>query len=192
MGWSATGCCTGPGHLADATDSDLDRLVELGVRTIVDLRTDHDIAAEGEDRVPDGIAHVRVPIADEAGRGKEIRDLVTGQDVDALRGAFGDGRSLALATAGAANFVRSEAHVASFVDASKIVLDPDAWPVVWHCSAGKDRAGWVGTIALLAAGADDDAMVSHYLESNASAPDLTEAIPDAELRELLGPFMAGS
>ena len=31
----------------------------------------------------------------------------------------------------------------------EIVLDPAAWPVLWHCSAGKDRAGWAATAVLL-------------------------------------------
>ena len=122
------------GHLARATDADLARLVALGIRTVVDLRTDHDLAADGSDRV------------------------------------------------------------AVFRRVVDVVTDQDRWPLVWHCSAGKDRAGWVGTVVLLALGVERDAIVAHYLESNATAASQSAALLESgwmteEVLELARPFM---
>ena len=74
------------------------------------------------------------------------------------------------------------------------VTDADRWPLVWHCSAGKDRAGWVGTILLLALGVERDAIVEHYLESNRVGTRRAAALVDGgmlteEGLELLRPFI---
>ena len=76
------------GHLADSTDADRERLQELGIKTVVDLRTDGDIDSDGHDVVPDGIRHVRVPIHDDAVQGEEIRHHVFDADMDEVRAAW--------------------------------------------------------------------------------------------------------
>ena len=43
------------GHLAGTSEVDRDRLEALGIRTVVDLRTEGDIAADGTDAVPAGM-----------------------------------------------------------------------------------------------------------------------------------------
>ena len=45
-------------------------------------------------------------------------------------------------------------------------IEADQRPILWHCSAGKDRAGWAATLVGMALGVPDDALVAHYLESN--------------------------
>lgn len=177
------------GHLANATEADHQRLRELGVRTIVDLRTDADIDGDGEDRVPPGIDHRRVPIRDDAGRGDQIRSMVMRGDLDEIREVMGDGRGHAMATEGAAGFVSSEERMASFGQVMEIVTDPDSWPVLWHCSAGKDRAGWIGTSVLLGLGARTDVVISHYLESNVQLAGIGALFPEGEMKDLLRPFL---
>jgi len=182
------------GHLASATDADLERLVALGVRTVVDLRTDHDLAADGSDRTADGIEHLPVPIPDDSGLGVGIRELISEADPVAIRAAWGDGVATALATEGARCMVTGPARVAVFRRVVDLVTDHDRWPLVWHCSAGKDRAGWVGTVVLLALGVERDAIVAHYLESNAvvasrSAALLASGWMTEEVLDLARPFM---
>ena len=38
----------------------------------------------------------------------------------------------------------------------RTVLAPEQAPVLFHCTAGKDRTGWAATVLLLAAGVDED------------------------------------
>ncbi len=178
------------GHLAGATDADLDGLVERGIRTVIDLRTDTDVAAEGEDRLPDGVDHHRVPIPDDAGRGAETRALIMRGDLGEIRAEMGEGRAHAMATAGAAEFVRDDERNATFGRVLALVADPDNWPVLWHCSAGKDRAGWVGTLVLLGLGAEQVVIVDHYVESNRHLRGVWGALfPDGELKDLLRPYL---
>ncbi|MEC8998970.1 MAG: tyrosine-protein phosphatase [Actinomycetota bacterium] len=157
------------GHLGRATETDLARLEALAVRTVVDLRTDDDIAADGPDKVPDGVLEVLVPIPDDAGMGAAIRGLIMRGDEDEMRSVWSDGRSMEIAVGGAAMMVTDPGRVAAFAEVFSVVADPGRWPLIWHCSAGKDRAGWVGTALLLLLGVERDAVVAHYLESNRGA-----------------------
>ena len=177
------------GHLADTTDADREVLVALGVKTVVDLRTDHDIGVEGSDVLPEGIEHVRVPIHDDAGHGEEIRRLVGSADMDAVRAAFGDGRALEMGKQGSAAMARRGPRMDSFRPAIELITDPASWPVLWHCSAGKDRAGWTATAVLLAVGASQDTIVDHYLASNGRGLSGRRDWASPELIELLDPFV---
>ena len=154
------------GHLAAATAADLARLEALAIRTVVDLRTGHDIAADGPDQVPDGVVERPVPIPDDAGLGADIRAMILRGDEDEMRAVWSDDRAQDIAVRGAAVMATAPDRVATFAEVFSVVLDPGNWPLVWHCSAGKDRAGWVGTALLLLLGVERDAVVAHYLESN--------------------------
>ncbi len=176
------------GHLAGLSDDDAQRISDLGIRTIIDLRTESDIASEGEDRVPDGARHHRVPIYDEAGRGDDLRARILGGSLDSVRAEMGDGRAHQMAIDGAVAFVLDAARRATFATATAIVIDPDNWPVLWHCSAGKDRAGWLGTTVLLAAQASPETIIDHYLESNRMVGHAA-MIPEGEMKELIRPFI---
>ena len=183
-----TGLLFRSGHLANMSDRDERRLGELGIRTVVDLRNDGDIASEGQDRIPGGVVHHRAPIHDDAGRGGDIRDMIMRNDLDELRAEMGDGRAHQIALDGGIAFVQNPDRVASFAGAMEVIVDPDNWPVLWHCSAGKDRAGWVATAVLIAADASTEVIVDHYVQSNATS-DTAERFPEGELKDLIRPFL---
>ena len=56
---------------------------------------------------------------------------------------------------------------ARFLD---LVADESRRPMLFHCSAGKDRAGWAATLVGLALGVPDDALLEHYEASNSHRP----------------------
>ena len=59
--------------------------------------------------------------------------------------------------------------------------DPDAYPVYFHCTFGRDRTGVVGTLLLLTLGATRDTVMAEYLlsEPNVGAyPDSLDAVLD--------------
>lgn len=176
-------------HLGNASEADLAQITnDLGVRTIVDLRTDHDIASEGSDPPIDGVAHYHVPIFDDAGQGERLRAIVLGGDRGQLRRFVGGGMGLHMATVQSKEFVSNPSRMTEFGKAMRIIIHPDNWPLLWHCSAGKDRAGWVATAILLLLGADDETTVSHYLESNEAKSWMLETA-DTDFVELLKPFL---
>jgi protein-tyrosine phosphatase len=154
------------GHLGEATDADVARLADLDIALVVDFRTDDDIRLDGPDRLPDGVRYVRTPIGDDTGRGAEIRALMATEDPTALEQAFGRGRSLEMATAGARLVVLDEGALDAYRTFVGEVLEHAPDTFLFHCTAGKDRAGWAASILLFALGAADDHVTSHYLESN--------------------------
>jgi protein-tyrosine phosphatase len=178
------------GHLADTTEADREQLLALGIRTVVDLRTDHDLEADGDDVLPDGITRVHAPIHDDAGYGSEIRRMLTEANMDEVRAAFGDGKAHEMALHGSAAMAEKGPRMESFRPAFEVVMDPASWPVLWHCSAGKDRAGWTATAVLLAVGTDPGTIVDHYLASNGRGLSGTTNWGTDELREVLEPFVS--
>lgn len=158
-------------HLADVTDDDLATLVDLDIRTIVDFRNDADLAGDGgADRVPDGVEHLRLPMSDSGGRMAELRDLLTSGDEGLIDKHFGDGKALAIATEAVASMALSPELQQRYGRFLAMVAEPDRRPILWHCSAGKDRAGWAATLLGMALGVADDVLVDHYLESNKWRP----------------------
>ncbi len=182
------------GHLGRASDADLARLDALAVRTVVDLRTPDDIEADGPDLVPIGVMERPVPIPDDAGAGADIRSMIIRGDDDEMRSVWSDGRSAEIAVRGAAMMVTEPGRVATFARVLDLVTDPVNWPLVWHCSAGKDRAGWVASALLLLLGVERDAVVAHYLESNRGVEErvrtyVQSGFVSAEGFELMRPFV---
>lgn len=152
------------GHLARATDDDVAHLGSLGVTLIVDFRTDHDIEAEGHDRLPPDVRHVRTPVFDEGGHRTPIRELfMSGADLSEV---LGGGRARQLVLDGYRRNAVAPWCVEAFSTFVGEVVAADGGAVLWHCSAGKDRAGWAACILGLALGVERDAIVDNYLESN--------------------------
>ena len=182
------------GHLAGTSEVDRDRLEALGIRTVVDLRTEGDIAADGTDAVPAGMERLSLPIPDDAGAGADIRAMIMRGDEAEMRAVWSDGRSAEIAVRGAVRMVTDTSRVAVFARVLDAVTAPGNWPLVWHCSAGKDRAGWVATALLSLLGVERDAVVAHYMESNRGSEDRVASLvasgfvtPTA--MELMDPFV---
>lgn len=151
------------GHLAHASDEDLRQLAELGVGRIFDFRTEADIASEGADRLPDGTSYLRLPMPDPA-RHQDLRGLINGADEESMQELFGDGKAAAMMREAAELLVR-ERREAYRVFLTELAGE-EYRPALFHCSAGKDRAGWAGSLVLLALGVEEDQVVEQYLLSN--------------------------
>lgn len=62
-------------------------------------------------------------------------------------------------------------------------------PVVFHCSAGKDRTGFAAALLLAAVGVRWEAVVTDYLRTNADwqpPADIADRVPESYRRALLG------
>jgi protein-tyrosine phosphatase len=185
------------GHLAEATDDDLAAVASLGIGSIIDLRTPADHTGDGGlDRVPEGVAHHAIPVVDSSGHNAELREVIVAGDQTVLNERFGNGRAAQLAGEGVAVMATEPEKIAVFAQVLHHVADAAGTPVLWHCSAGKDRAGWAATVVGMALGVPDDALVEHYLLSNVHRPvadrvahyealglDVTAILPLMEVRE---------
>ncbi|WP_155885074.1 tyrosine-protein phosphatase [Actinomadura flavalba] len=144
------------------TDSDVDRLA--GLRTVVDFRTDHETAANGPDRLPPGAAHVALPVG--GGDLERFYQVIAAGDPGEQEKVFGGGRTERILVKVNRDFVAVDAERAAFAAALRAIGDAEALPLLFHCTAGKDRTGWMAAIVLTILGVSGDVIMADYLRSN--------------------------
>ena len=157
------------GHLGHASEKDRGRLAELGLRQVFDFRTPRDIEIEGEDRLPSGVAQVLLPMRDPSTT-KDLRGLIESSSPEQLKEIFGNGGAAELMQRGAAGLVKT--RCAQYAEFLARLAEPESFPALFHCSAGKDRAGWAGSVVLLALGIDEEEVIEQYLLSNRAADEI--------------------
>jgi protein-tyrosine phosphatase len=134
------------GNLARVGEAGRTALHGLGVRSIVDLREDDEIAFEPTDLGDLPIAVQRVPLFAGSLASFFEADVTLG----ALYRALIDGSGAAIV-----DVVR------------RVVADA---PVLVHCTVGKDRTGVVVALTLAAAGVEEEAIISDYARTEALLP----------------------
>lgn len=137
--------------LSELDDGELAILSGLKIRTVIDFRDRGEILYS-PDRLPEtAVNQTHIPI--EAGR---------------LMNKYNDGYLTPKKTTGIMISVyRALAHDCqpSFREFFRIVSDPDKAPVLFHCTAGKDRTGFAAAMLLSALGVDRDRVAADYLLS---------------------------
>jgi protein-tyrosine phosphatase len=140
-------------HLGHLTDADKAQLVELGLARAFDFRGDAERAAAAYEL--DGLT--QHPLAIEPTVVQRMQELVTrGQALTPQHAAslMGDlYRGL----------VNDQSH--RFAELFEQLLQADA-PVVFHCTAGKDRTGFAAALILLALGVPRQLVLQDYLLTN--------------------------
>ena len=153
------------GHLAEASESDVEALAELGIRTVFDFRNQGDLAVEGPNRLPDGVEQISLPMADSANP-SGIRENFASFSAEELEERFGNGKAFQWMKDASARSVSDPVRTGQFGQFVQGLLAPGAAPVLFNCSAGKDRTGWAASLLLLAVGVPEQQVVDHYLETN--------------------------
>lgn len=141
-------------QLGQLTSQDLSQLETLGVHSVVDFRSDDEVAKAGPGLLTGAFRHT-LPIDPTIGYQLRIR-LEGGQPInrqvteelmcDLYRG-----------------FVRDHAgHFRLFFE----LLLAESTPLVFHCSAGKDRTGFAAALILSALGVSRDVVFQDYMLTN--------------------------
>ncbi|MGJ0184248.1 tyrosine-protein phosphatase [Corynebacterium glyciniphilum] len=158
----------------DITDADLVTVEGLGISTVIDLRTDSEIE-EHPDRVPEGAEYVHVDVVGGATTAANPTKDLRVDAPDAAATMLGElNRS----------FVTDDGMKAQLAKAVTAVAEADG-PVVFHCTAGKDRAGWVSAVLQLAAGVTEKDVIANYLATNDYSKDRIDATVE-QIRESEG------
>jgi len=132
------------------TDEDAARVADLGVTAILDLRHADEIDAHPDTEVP-GAAweQLEIPgIPMEAVASLEDPEQADSVMHDVYRG-----------------FVRSPGAREAFATLLTRIATAEA-PLVFHCTAGKDRTGWASLLALRICGVPDGVVLDDYLSTN--------------------------
>jgi protein-tyrosine phosphatase len=105
-----------------------------------------------------------------------VSAVLLGHDLGAYDGLAREGTPAAMAAI-YRWFVSDPSASAGFATAVRLAAEPANLPLLFHCSAGKDRTGWLSVILLTALGVDEEAIRADYLRTN----DLTEALQETIL-----------
>jgi protein-tyrosine phosphatase len=159
-----TGVVFRSGHLADATDRDLARLSDLGVRAVIDLRDPSDLVVNGEDRHPVGVEVRRIPYPGGEPHA-DIQGLLRTAEPGAIERAFPPGAAHALVLATSATWALDAGRRAQLRDVIRFVVDQDGATLI-QCSAGKDRTGFAAALIQASVGVPDETVICDYLRSN--------------------------
>jgi protein-tyrosine phosphatase len=163
------------GELGKLTDADLERLDELGLKTVVNFLLPEEIEQHGPDRLPPGVDLVHDPITGE--RSAELslvaQSAISNGDFDELPAEI--------------NF---EIHAILMDEAKeqyarllRTLAAPQNRPVAFHCSHGVHRTGTASAILLSALGVPWETVREDYLLTNKVRKDTTEAAL-AKLRDM--------
>jgi protein-tyrosine phosphatase len=150
--------------LSQLSDPDLGRLERLGLRTVIDFRTPGEILLGGPDRLPAGVESAGLPVS--GGDLGGVYELITSGDHGRQHRELGDGRAAWFMVQMNRGFVADPRQREAFGAALRLVCTPGRLPLLYHCSGGKDRAGWMTAIVLTALGVSREIVARDYLLSN--------------------------
>ncbi len=158
------------GDLNKLTGADLEYLAAIPIVSYVDFRDSNEIKA-APDRRPASLKHdFLIPV--EAGSVVELKDLRSGNTGDLL-------------VWGNQMFVRD--FQPEFRRFMQILADPANTPLLFHCSAGKDRTGFAAAMFLSSLGVDRETVIEDYMLSAELLRDKYAA--DVAKYPELGPLM---
>jgi protein-tyrosine phosphatase len=177
--------------LGRLTDEDVAALRRVGLAEVIDLRHPREIELTPPDRLPDGLAVAHVPIFE---RDHPVFIFVAGIMLTPPAGAPPESAAPRPGEVGAGDmaayengaigamcdvyrwFVTSAAAREAFGTAVRRVAAAAGRPLLYHCSAGKDRTGWLTAILLTALGAERDVVLADYLRTNVDGERSVEKI----------------
>jgi len=151
------------GTLTHSSDADLRNLPELQLHALIDFRSAAE-KAEEPSRLPDptGFSIVEIPTLDEGNK------ALVGDIMERIDSGNFDGFDPNLAMTQANRQFASE-FTPQFRQFIQTVLAADGAPVLWHCSAGKDRTGFAAAILLRILGVPRDVVMQDYMASREHA-----------------------
>ena len=151
-----TGILYRSGELHALTDGDVQKLADLGIKTVVSFLIPGEIEARGADRVPEGAKEVLLPI--EAGGGLVE---VVGKARDT-----GDFSKVPADLNPKLHEIATEEAKEQYAALIREIIESDGQPLVYHCSHGIHRTGTATAIILSALGVPWETVREDYLLSN--------------------------
>ncbi len=154
------------GKLTELTEGDVILLEELGIQNVIDLRTEQEYTEEPDILPPGFNSYFNLPLVDTIG---------LGDNPSSLEGQMAAILPMAAVLAGLDKRI-SETYMLPFYQ-NITELQIRSWTTLfdilekgeknlWHCTAGKDRAGMTTALVLYSLGVDLDTIMEDYLLTN--------------------------
>ncbi len=134
--------------LSELTETDLAVVRELGIRTVVDLRSGQEVEQSRFDVEAHPVTFHHFPF---------IKALPDAEDFARAPGFLGTQYTDMLDDA-----------TPQIIGALSALAAPDARPAVFHCTAGKDRTGLLSALVLSLLGVPEETVVADYALSGAA------------------------
>ena len=185
-------------------EQDMAVLGSLGLRQVVDLRSLDEVREAGPDRVPglpvadiaaaelsaepviverttpDGITLHHLPLfAADFDIYVALRDALADRDPVKQQELLGDGKAAEMMVGLYRWFVTDPVARERFATVLRLLAAPDGPPLLFHCTAGKDRTGWTAALLLTALGVELETVFEDYLLTNTRSAALIEQIVDS-------------
>jgi protein-tyrosine phosphatase len=146
-------------NLSRLSARDFQKLEEIGVKTVIDLRTEKEHRKsptrwQGDN--PPSFYHFPV--------GDAQNDWFRAQRRMMKENRFTEQQSTELMVDGYRMI--AEEGPPSYQKLMEVVLDESNWPILIHCNAGKDRAGVAVTLIMEALGVDRETIMEEFLLTN--------------------------
>lgn len=142
-------------ELGKLTESDLFYLSSIPITSVVDFRTKREIELT-PDKYP---SSVKNKIELNINPGNINIEGLTEEDLNKI--SF-DSVMIAMNKA----FVTDSGIIGQYKEFFRILQEEENIPLIFHCSAGKDRTGMGAALILFALGVDEDTVMKDYLLSN--------------------------
>jgi protein-tyrosine phosphatase len=156
--------------LHHATDSDLQRLAQIPLHTIIDFRDEQE-KIMAPDRLPDNVRNYH---------GIEVK---VGNILDIMNVEDGDASKLMVDV----NISLSRDFQKEYREFFRIAADDTTGTLFFHCSAGKDRTGFAAALLLSALGVEWEVIMADYRRSSHYIRPKYEAF--IERNPILAPFL---
>ncbi len=150
--------------LSELTETDLEMMRELGIRTVVDLRSGQEVEQSRFNVEAHPVTFHHYPF---------IKALPNTEDFARAPGFLGTQYTEMLDEA-----------TPQIIGALSALAAPEARPAVFHCTAGKDRTGLLSALVLSLLGVPEETVIADYALSGAAMnrlrAKLIEKYPDGE------------
>ena len=151
--------------LSDISDNDQKYLQSLGIKRIVDFRSTGE-KTEDPNIIPEGINYIESPINVDGAMRSKIEAVLKGETNKEVKSFLVDANK---------EFINNYTHV--YEDFLRGLIDEDG-PTLFHCTAGKDRAGFAAAITLIALGVSREDVIEDYMKTNIFTKDKIDEMID--------------
>ncbi|MEU9379205.1 tyrosine-protein phosphatase [Streptomyces sp. NPDC048255] len=151
--------------LSKLTAADISTVGGLGLKKVVDFRIPMEVQYDGADKLPAGLTPTSRPVSDLGLYGTLVGAISSGDPVKQEQ-MLGGGRAEAYMRDIYRTFVTSPENRAQFATTLREIADGKQGPLLYHCTSGKDRTGWMSYVLLRALAVPEATAERDYLASN--------------------------
>ena len=139
--------------LSELTDADQEYLLQLGIKRVIDFRSSEEKQNE-PDQLPNTLKYIEMPIEADGAIRPKVEAILKGdlnEDVGAIL------------------VETNKEFISDFSGVYKGFIESlieNQEPTLFHCTAGKDRAGFAAALVLLAVGVPEKIVIEDYMKTN--------------------------